>query len=277
MNTLLVDCDDTKGLIYKISKILFENNFNIVSNREFVDRDKNHFYMRTRFTGELENEDILLKELKAVLPEKANINIPKNKKKKVIIFVSHEYHCFSELVLRNAYNEIDMEIVAVIGNHKDLKNLAEKFGLPYFYIDKTGKTRGEFESDIIEIVNKFEMDFMVLAKFMQILSKDFVEKYHYKIINIHHSFLPAFVGANPYKQAHDRGVKIIGATAHFVTDQLDEGQIILQNVARVSHKNDINSMRQIGRDIEKNTLTNALKLVCEDKVFLNGNKTIVFD
>jgi len=273
---LLIDCADEKGLIHKVSGVLFKQNCNIVNNREFVEQTQGKFYMRTEFEGDLGDEDELLAQIRSVLPSDAKASIPSKSKKKIVVFVTKEQHCLGELLLRNAYDEINAEILAVMSNHEELRGLVEKFSLPFHHVENGSRKREDHEEEVISILNQYEPDFLVLAKYMRILSPEFVSKYQNRIVNIHHSFLPAFVGANPYKQAHVRGVKIIGATAHFVTNQLDEGPIIVQGVEHIDHTYDVSAMKQAGRDIEKITLTKALRLVCDDRVFLNGNKTIVF-
>ena len=279
-HVLLIDCDDQPGLIYAITKILFKHRFNIINNREFVDEEHNRFYMRTEFDGELgdlKDREALKKELTEVLPPKSRINLPERKKKKVLVFATKEYHCLAELLLENYYQEINFEIQAVISNHEDLKQLVDKFSLPYHLVPKKeNQSREEHEAEILKVINEYQPDYLVLAKYMQILSADFVSRFKNQIINIHHSFLPAFVGANPYQQACKRGVKIIGATAHFVTENLDEGPIIVQDTTDVDHSFSQKDMVNAGKNIEKIALVKALKLVLDDRVFVNGNKTVVF-
>lgn len=274
---LLVDCEDEKGLIHKISGILYRNNFNIISNREFVDNETKHFYMRTEFEGSISDKEILIKEFKKTLPKNSRIFIPGRDKKKVIVLATKEYHCLGDLLIRNEHNEINFEIEAVISNYSNLKTLVDKFSIPFHYV-RNGKIKREIhEKEVNKIIETYNPDLLVLAKYMRILSPEFVEKFKNKIINIHHSFLPAFIGANPYKQAYKRGVKIIGATAHFVNNELDQGPIIVQNISHINHSFSVEEMKRAGHDTEKATLVNALRLVCDDKVLLNGNKTIVFN
>lgn len=275
-NILLVDCSDKKGLIHKISGVLLDHNCNITMNREFVDESKQHFYMRTEFEGEIKSKSIIT-DLQKVLPGDAKTTIPSHRKKKVVILVTKEHHCLAELLIRNEHNEINFEVSAVIGNHIDCQKLVEKFEIPFIHISHKGLQRSEHEQKIIQAIKNFNPDYLVLAKYMRVLTKFFVEKYHEKIINIHHSFLPAFVGANPYRQAYNRGVKIIGATAHFVTEQLDKGPIITQDVKHINHTFKVEAMKKASHDIEKIILVRALQNVCDDKVFINGNKTVVFD
>jgi formyltetrahydrofolate deformylase len=272
---LLVNCPDESGLIFKISKIVYEHRLNIIRNGEFVEKEFNRFFMRTEFSGKI-NEDILLNEVKKVLPKNAEVKLTTNTKKNIVILATKEYHCLSDLLLRNKFGDGNLNILAVISNYKDLDELTSKFEIPYFHIGHLNKSRETHEQQILDITQRFNPDFLVLAKYMRILSPAFVEKYNNRIINIHHSFLPAFAGANPYQKAYERGVKIIGATAHFVNEMLDEGPIIAQNVITVNHTQNAREMAQAGRDIEKNVLAHALRLVCNEKVFVFKNKTIVF-
>jgi len=173
---------------------------------------------------------------------------------------------------------LEAKILGVISNYDSLKNLVEKFDIPYVHVSHEGLSRSEHEAKILEALEQFgDIDYIVLAKYMRILTPEFVERYEERIINIHHSFLPAFIGANPYKQAYDRGVKIIGATAHFVNNNLDEGPIIAQNTIPINHTMDWKQMQRAGRDVEKIVLSKALKLALEDKIFVYANKTVIFD
>jgi len=273
---LLVDCSDEKGLIHKITGVLYENGLNIVSNSEFVEEESEHFFMRSEFTGEV-NEDIIITQLKDVLPDNANINLIKHRKKKIIVFVTREHHCLGDLLIKNEYKEINAEILAVIGNYPDLESLISKFKIPFYYFSHQTKTREEHEKEILTILEKFNFDYIVLAKYMRILTPDFVSKFKNRIINIHHSFLPAFIGAKPYIRAFKRGVKIIGATSHFINKELDEGPIIVQEVIHVDHKYSVNDIQRAGREVEIISLSKALKLVFEDRVFISNNKTIIFE
>ena len=188
-----------------------------------------------------------------------------------------EPHALGDILIRYCDKELDANILAVIANRDNLKSLVKRFNIPFIYINADGLSREEHEALILKELSKYKnIDYIVLAKYMRILTPNFVKKYEGKIINIHHSFLPAFIGANPYKQAYERGVKIIGATAHFVTNDLDEGPIIAQDVIPVNHRYSWKDMQQAGRDVEKIVLARALKLVLEDRVFITNNKTVVF-
>jgi formyltetrahydrofolate deformylase len=273
---LLVDCTDEKGLIHKITGVLYNEGLNIISNSEFVEKESNHFFMRSEFTGEVRNDSILT-QLRKILPEDSTIRLVKLRKKKIIILVSKEHHCLGDLLIKNEYNEVNTKILAVISNYPDLETLVEKFKIPFYYESHQNKSREEHEEKILKILGKYEPDYLILAKYMRILTPNFVSTFKDRIINIHHSFLPAFIGVNPYKQAFKRGVKIIGATSHFVTEKLDEGPIIVQEIINVNHKYIVKDMKQAGREVEITALSKASRLVFEDRVFLSNNKTIIFE
>ncbi len=272
---VLIDCQDNKGLVYQISKVFYDRDLNIENNREFVDKEQSKFFMRTVVTGDF-NVDELRDALKKVIPLSANLQVIEPRRKKIIILATKESHALGDILIRHEAGELDADIVAVVANHKTLESLVNRFDIPFFHISANGISREEHEEEVIKVVNRYGFDYMVLAKYMRILTPNFVSTYSKKIINIHHSFLPAFIGANPYKQAHQRGVKIIGATAHFVTDDLDEGPIIAQDVIPVNHRLEWKDMQKAGRDVEKIVLSRALNLVLNDRVFINGNRTIVF-
>jgi formyltetrahydrofolate deformylase len=272
---LLINCADESGLIYKITSVVFKHKLNIISNDEFVERNYNHFFMRTEFSGDFDRES-LLKELYDILPTNVEIKLSDNRKKDIVILVTKEYHCLSDLLVRHAFNDLPANILAVISNHSNLQDLTKKFDIPFFYIEHENKTREEHEAGILALLQQINPEFIVLAKYMRVLSAPFLSRYHNRIVNIHHSFLPAFIGANPYLKAYERGVKIIGATAHFVNENLDEGPIIAQNIIPVDHTHSAKEMAQAGRDVEKNVLSNSLKLVFNERVFVYKNKTIIF-
>ena len=272
---ILIDCYDAKGLVYKISKVFYDKGLNIDNNREFVDKDNGKFFMRTVVSGAFKTEE-LLSELKAVVPSDADVKVIIPKKKKIVILATKESHALGDILIRHEDGELDADIECVIANHDDLEELVRRFDIPFLSVPADDMSRETHEAQVMKLINEFEFDYIVLAKYMRILTPNFVKQYADKIINIHHSFLPAFIGANPYKQAHERGVKIIGATAHFVTDDLDEGPIIAQDVIRVNHRMEWRDMQRAGRDVEKVVLSRALSYVLNDRVFVNGNKTIVF-
>ena len=274
---LKIDCNDEKGLIYRISDIIFKHNLNIETNSEFVNHENRRFFFRAEIFSDVElNISAFSGNLSAVLPNSAKISLNEKRKKNIVVLATKETHCLGDLLSKFNSGELDANILAVISNHDELRELVEKFNLPFHYISSDQISRQEHEKMVLEVMEKYEFDYAVLAKYMRILSPNFVEKYEHKIINIHHSFLPAFIGANPYKQAYERGVKIIGATAHFVSNDLDEGPIITQDVVRVNHEMSWQDMRRAGRNVERNVLSTALDLVFEDKIFIYDNKTVIF-
>ena len=272
---VLIDCEDAKGLVYNISKVFYERDLNIDTNREFVDKEKSKFFMRTVVSGNFDTQE-LLKALRLVAPKEAHIRVIEPKDKKIVILATKESHALGDILIRHAAGELGASIACVIANHDTLRALVERFDIPFFYIPANDLTREAHEKKIRKCIDTYTFDYIVLAKYMRILTPTFVKAYTEKIINIHHSFLPAFIGANPYKQAFDRGVKIIGATAHYVTDDLDEGPIIAQDVIPVNHRFSWKDMQRAGRDGEKIVLSRALDLVLHDRVFINGNKTVIF-
>jgi len=272
--TLLIDTVDAKGLVYKISKVLYDHQLNIEQNAEYVDNEVNKFFMRTVISGDFDY-DKLLNDLNSAVPQDSHIRLSKNAKKDIVLLVTKESHVLGDLLIRYIDGELNANIKAVISNHDLLRDLVEKFNIPFHHISAENISREEHEDKMIEMINQYNPDIIVLAKYMRILTSKFVSEFEGKVLNIHHSFLPAFIGANPYKQAHQRGVKIIGATAHYVTDDLDEGPIISQDVVRVDHSFSWQDMRRSGRNVEKVVLSNALQLLLEDKVFVYGNKTVI--
>ncbi len=272
---VLIDCNDAKGLVYKISKVFYDRGLNIENNREFVDKEAGKFFMRTVVTGDFEIAE-LENELKKIAPLDATLRVVEPKRKKIVILVTKEAHALGDILIRHESGELDADIEAVIGNHDTLAPLVRRFDIPFFHISAEGMSREAHEVEVMKIIDEQKFDYIVLAKYMRILTSTFVKAYPQQIINIHHSFLPAFIGANPYKQAHQRGVKIIGATAHYVTDDLDEGPIIAQDVIPVNHRLEWKDMQKAGRDVEKIVLSRALNFVLNDRIFVHGNKTIVF-
>ncbi|MCG2589921.1 formyltetrahydrofolate deformylase [Rhodohalobacter sulfatireducens] len=273
---VLIDCPDAKGLVYNITKVIYDLGLNIISNHEYVDSNSGYFFMRTVLEGS-HPEEQFREKLSEVLPGEANIRLSALRKKPIVILATKEPHCLGDLLLRNADDELPCDIKAVISNHDHLRKLTESFEIPYHHISSENRSREEHEQKILACLDQYEPDYLVLAKYMRIFTPQFVKHYPHRIINIHHSFLPAFIGASPYQQAFDRGVKIIGSTSHFVTENLDEGPIIVQDVIPVNHTFTAEGMAQAGRDIEKNVLAKSLKLVLENRVFIFKDKTIVFD
>ncbi len=263
------------GLVHAISGVLYDFGLNIEQNNEYVDKEHKRFFMRTEFSGSID-QDLVVRTLKDRLPDIKVSLFPKSRKK-VVLMVTKEAHCLGDLLIRARYHELDMDIQAVVSNRDCLGDLVESFGISFHHVPHQGLDRTEHEQRVREAVKVYDPEYLVLAKYMRILSPAFVSRFPNRIINIHHSFLPAFIGASPYKQAYDRGVKIIGATAHFVNDELDDGPIITQGVIPVNHTYSAQDMAGAGRDVEKQVLARALKLVFDDRVFIFGKKTIIFE
>jgi len=272
---LLTDCPDDKGLISKITNICYKHELNILHNNEFVDFETKHFFMRTELEG-IFNEKTLLEDLRYSLPEGANCRLVSTQRKRIVILVTKEAHCLGDILMKTYYGGLDVEIAAVIGNHDTLRSLAERFDIPFHYVSHQNLTRVEHDKQLAEHIDQYKPDYVVLAKYMRVLNPEFVARYPNRVINIHHSFLPAFIGAKPYHQAYERGVKIIGATAHFINNELDQGPIIMQNVINVDHTYNAEAMMKAGRDVEKTVLSRALDLAIHDRIFVFQNKTIVF-
>ncbi|HHR6140241.1 TPA: formyltetrahydrofolate deformylase [Providencia alcalifaciens] len=267
-------CPDAKGLIAKITNICYKHQLNIIQNNEFVDHRTGRFFMRTELEG-IFNDETLLADLDDALPEGSKRELNSAGRRRIVVMVTKEAHCLGDLLMKSAYDGLDVEIAAVIGNHDTLKNLVEQFGIPFHHISHEGLTRDQHDEKLTAQIAQYQPDYVVLAKYMRVLTPAFVQRYPNQIINIHHSFLPAFIGARPYHQAYERGVKIIGATAHFVNDNLDEGPIITQNVINVDHTFTADDMMRAGRDVEKNVLSHALYWVLAQRVFVYGNRTII--
>lgn len=273
---ILIQCKDQVGLVASISTILAKHQLNIISMREHVDKTENLFFMRLNI-DDGKDELMLEKYLKEVLPEGAILSINPKPSKKVVVMVSKEYHCLADILIRNYFGTFGATVQCVIGNHALLQDICQRFDMPFYPVSHEGISKAEFEEKVADIIQQYNPDYIVLAKFMRILSPSLVAKYSMRIINIHHSFLPAFIGANPYRQAFERGVKLIGATAHFVSDELDEGPIIAQQIIPVTHSFTAADMVKAGKEIETAVLAKALKLVFEDSVFVYKNKTVVFE
>jgi len=271
---LLIECDDRKGLIHAVTGVLLRHGLNIVSNDEFVDVENGRFFMRTETDSDVDPED-LGGELRALLPEGAAVRFAPRTKRRLVVLVTKEYHCLGDLLLRHAHGDLNATVEAVVGNHRELEPLVGRFGVPFRFVGHEGKDRERHEEELLAAIRPYDPALLVLAKYMRILSPALVARFPRRMINIHHSFLPAFVGPSPYRQAADRGVKIIGATAHFVTEELDEGPIIAQSVIPVDHTDSVDDMAQAGRDVEKIVLAKALKLVLDDRVFLSGKRTVI--
>ena len=270
-----LQCKDQPGIVHAMTTSVLESRGNIIENQQFTDPTTLDFVMRTRFETEsslAEVEKILGAGLGRFNP-KLSFR-PVAQKKRALILVTKESHCLRDLLYLQELGELPIEIPAVISNHGDLKALTESHSLKF--IDQSGADKQASESQIRKLISEEKIDLIILARYMQVLSTEFCNDFAGKIINIHHSFLPGFKGAKPYHQAHDRGVKIIGATAHFVTKDLDEGPIIDQDVAHVSHAATPEDLIATGRDIERRVLSRAVKDFAEDRIFIVGAKTVVF-
>lgn len=272
-----LQCADQPGIVHAMTSAVLACGGNIIENQQFTDATTNTFVMRTRFEtsqGQSAAEKTLLDGLSKFNP---TLHIrPTEKKPRALVMVTKESHCLRDLLYLEELGELNVEIPLVVSNREDLRNLVESHGIKFMYLPVESGTKSSQEVEIFKQIEELKIDFVVLARYMQVLSPDFCAKLPGKIINIHHSFLPGFKGAKPYHQAHDRGVKIIGASAHFVTKDLDEGPIIEQDVAHVTHVATPEELIAIGRDIERRVLAKAVKLYADDKVFIVGKRTVVF-
>ncbi|MBP1931169.1 formyltetrahydrofolate deformylase [Ammoniphilus resinae] len=277
---LLISCNDRPGIVSAVSRFLLEHKANIVQSDQYTtDPEGGIFFMRVEF--DLQDFDstypLIEKDFSSVARDfdmDWKLANP-NKRKRMAILVSKEDHCLMELLWRQRAGEIPVDIPMVISNHEDTRAAVEAYGIPFYHVPVTRETKKESEQKILELLEG-KVDFIVLARYMQILSSEFVTHYPNQIINIHHSFLPAFIGANPYKRAFERGVKLIGATAHYVTDDLDEGPIIEQDVLRVNHRYSADELKITGRQAERIALARAVSWHIDDRILVYGNKTVIF-
>jgi formyltetrahydrofolate deformylase len=272
---LKVACRDAKGLVHRITGVLFRRGLNIVENGEFVDREAGRFFMRTEFTGR--PDPAIAGLVRREVGPSGSVALSENRKKNIVVFATREAHCLGDLLIRHAFGDLHANLLAVVSNRDVLGGLTAAFRLPFHHLPHERKSRRAHEDAVLRVTDRYRPDYLVLAKYMRILSGRFVRRFANRIVNIHHSFLPAFTGARPYLQAARRGVKIIGATAHFVTEDLDRGPIIAQAVASVDHSHSAEDMAQAGRDVEKAVLARALKLTFEDRIFVHQNRTVIFD
>ena len=272
-----LQCADQPGIVHAMTSAVLACGGNIIENQQFTDPSTNTFVMRTRFeTAQgIDGAEKSLNEGLSKFNPSLHIR-PTAKKPRALVMVTKESHCLRDLLYLEDLGELNIEIPLVISNREDLRALVESHGIKFLCLPVTAETKVSQEAEILKQVNDLEIDFVVLARYMQIMSKEFCNKLPGKIINIHHSFLPGFKGAKPYHQAHERGVKIIGASAHFVTSDLDEGPIIEQDVAHVTHIATPEELIAIGRDIERRVLAKAVKFYADDKVFIVGKRTVVF-
>jgi formyltetrahydrofolate deformylase len=276
---VLVDCPDSVGLIHRITGVLEQKGLNIEANQEFVDAVTRHFFFRAEVTaadGPVA-ADSLHAALAAVLPPAARVRVARDERRPIVVCATREPHCLGELLLLDAIGELPAKIVGVVSNHDTLRELVERFDVPFEHIPHDRIDRDAHEARLAEAIDAHNPASIVLARYMRILSPAFVKRYAGRLINIHHSFLPAFAGAAPYRQAFARGVKLIGATAHFVTEDLDAGPIIAQDVTPVDHTFTPERMAQAGSDVEKLVLARAVRLVLEERVFVHDGRTVVMD
>ncbi len=276
----LIDCPDQKGLVSRISTFFYERGFNILHCEQYTNVKENQYFMRLKLDmsslktsrKSLENE---FREFAAPLNIHWTVHYS-DYITKMAILVTKTSHCLYDLLLRQAEGEIQCEIPVIISNHPELERVANQFRIPYHCLPVTKETKSQQETLITKVLKQYHIDLVVMARYMQILSDKFVNDWAGRIINIHHAFLPAFQGANPYQQAYDRGVKMIGATAHYATAELDEGPIIEQDVVRVSHEESVEDLTRIGRDVERIVLARAVKAHLEHRTIPSGSRVIVF-
>ena len=279
--TILINCKDQKGIISKVTDFIHKNDGNITYLDQYVERDKKKFFMRLEcdFKEKDFNQNVFKNSFKEILANPLSFTyqiFDKKIKKRMAIFVSKYDHCLYDILSRFKSGELSIEIPVIISNHPDLETIAKLFEIPFFHIPHTKNISQTAQKKHIELLNKFEIDFVVLARYMQIMGEKTTMLFKNNMINIHHSFLPAFAGAKPYHSAFSRGVKVIGATSHYVIDELDAGPIIEQSTKRVSHLNSIEDLISKGRDLEKIVLSRAIKMHVENKVLVSENKTIIF-
>lgn len=272
-----LQCEDRSGIVNALTSAVLEIDGNILENQQFTDSITNTFVMRTRFEikGGLADAHLRLEARLSQFNPTLHVR-DANQAKRALILVTKASHCLRDLLYLRDLKEMPVDFPVVVGNHEDLRPLVESHGIPFTCLDSEKSPKELAEKEIAALAELHGVDFLILARYMQILSPEFCKNFANRIINIHHSFLPGFKGARPYHQAHDKGVKVIGATAHFVTPELDEGPIIEQDVTKVNHAASPEEFVAIGRDIERRVLSSAVKLYAEDRIFIVGNRTIVF-
>jgi len=279
--TLLVSCADRRGIVAALAQVLYGHGANILDSDQHTDPLAGQFFQRLHFDlTDLQTDRGTLERAIAEVAERFGMRYElryRKRQKRVALFVSRYDHCLYDLLLRHQSGELRCELPSIVSNHPDLSRVAQQFGVDFQVIPVTAETKPEAEAAQLALLRELNIDLLVLARYMQILSAQFVAGFSGKIINIHHSFLPAFVGGKPYHQAYQRGVKLIGATAHYASAVLDEGPIIEQDVIRCSHRDSIDDLVRKGRDLEKVVLARAVRLHLEDRVLEYGNKTVVFD
>lgn len=278
--TLLISCPDRKGLVAAVTDFLSRHNGNILQLDQHVDTQENVFFMRVEWdlaNFQIKREDIATRFSAVAAPFEMTWQLHfSDQIPRMAIFVSKEAHCLYDILYRHQSGEWQVEIPVIISNHPDMGDLAAKFGIPYRVVPISKDTKAEAEQAQLALLNEFKPDFVVLARYMQIISENFVSHYPNRIINIHHSFLPAFAGAKPYHRAHGRGVKIIGASSHYVTAELDAGPIIEQDIMRVNHRDSVEDLVRKGKDVEKLVLSRAIRYHLNHQVLVYNNKTVIF-
>jgi len=279
--TLLITCPDTKGIVAAIANFLYQHNANILHADQHQDAENSLFLMRVEWdlkdfsldeASFAKAFEVIAKTYKMTWELKFSKDKPR-----MAIMVSQYDHCLADLLHRYKNNELQCDIPLIISNHLDTQKLADFYGIPFFHIPVEKDKKKEAEAKQFALFDKYQVDFIVLARYMQILSEDFVKRYPQRVINIHHSFLPAFIGARPYHRAFERGVKLIGATSHYVTEVLDEGPIIEQDIDRISHRDQVEDLIQKGRDLERIVLSKAVRWHIENRILIYANKTVIFD
>ncbi len=279
--SLLVSCPDRRGIVAALAQVLYGHGANILDSDQHTDPVAGLFFQRLRFDlAELMTDRVALERSIAELAERFQMRyqlLYQARRKRLALFVSKYDHCLYDLLLRQRASELSGEVAVIISNHAELEPIAQQFGVPFYVFEKTPQTKLEQEARELELLRQLEVDLVVLARYMQVMSESFCEAFPQRIINIHHSFLPAFVGSKPYHRAYERGVKLIGATAHYATAVLDEGPIIEQDVVRATHRDSVDDLVRKGRDLEKVVLARAVRLHLDDRVLVYGNKTVVFD
>ncbi|MFE5509976.1 MULTISPECIES: formyltetrahydrofolate deformylase [unclassified Streptomyces] len=276
---LTLSCPDKQGIVHAVSSYLFITGCNIEDSQQFGDRDTGLFFMRVHFSAEAPVNVEKLRASFAAVGDAFGMEwrIDRaDERMRVVLMVSKFGHCLNDLLFRSRIGALPVEIVAVVSNHTDFEELVGSYGLPFRHIPVTKDNKAEAEGELLDLVREEDVELVVLARYMQVLSDDLCKRLSGRIINIHHSFLPSFKGAKPYHQAHTRGVKLIGATAHYVTADLDEGPIIEQEVERVGHEVTPDQLVAIGRDVECQALARAVKWHAEHRILLNGSRTVVF-
>lgn len=277
---LTLSCPDKTGIVHAVSGWLLSQQGNIIDSQQFGDIETQRFFMRVHFNLPEPQEVPALETSFADIRQRFNMDAAihdNDRRSRVLLLVSRQGHCLNDLLFRKHTGQLPLDIVGVASNHRDFENMSRAYGVPFHYLPVTPDTRAEQEARILELVEKENVDLVVLARYMQILSDNLCKALEGRAINIHHSFLPSFKGARPYHQAHARGVKIIGATAHYVTADLDEGPIIEQDVKRVNHAMSAEELTRVGSDVESLVLARAVRWHVEHRILLNGQRTVVFD